>query len=270
MVRESVISDEFFVTSEHTTEEDFNISVNHFHQAYEIYYLDKGSVTYFVGDSVYSVKVGEFVLVKPNVIHTTKYSENDHKRLLIYFKESFIKDFLALEGDLTRVFDNVHLRLAKTNEKRAEEIMRRILIEYESEKPSPVLIKCLLGELIKLFSENKNESLMPRISDGQSKILSVISFINQNYKKHITLEALSKVFYLNPSYLSRSFKEETGIGFKEYLISVRLKEAAILLKNTDLGISEIYVKVGFCSQNHFCKTFKAAFGVSPLKFRKYA
>ena len=269
MVRESIINLDFFVGSEYTSEEDLNITVNHFHHVYEIYYLEKGSVTYFADNSVYAVEKGEFILIRPNVIHTTKYGESDHKRILIYFKESFIKEFLSIESDMISIFDNVHLRLAKTNEKRAEEIMKHILFEYRSDNSSTVLLKCLLGELLKLFAENHSESLEPRIPDGENTIFSIISYINSNYQNPLTLNNLSRIFYLNPAYLSRSFKASTGMGFKDYLTQVRLREASILLKNSDLSISEIYERTGFSSINHFCKTFKSAFGVTALKFRKY-
>lgn len=270
MVSELAIPWDFFAGLGCTNEENFNVSIKHFHRAYEIYYLDKGRVTYFVSNNVYSVEKGEFVLIKPDVIHTTKYDESNHRRFLIYFKESFIKDFLELEPDFIKIFDSVHLRFDKINEKRAGDIMRRILAEYESENRSPVLLKCLLGELIKIFAENKNESIVPRVCESENKILTIIAYINEHYNSNISLESLAKVFYLNPSYLSRSFKEATGIGFKEYLTSVRLKEASLLLKNTNFNVSEICEQVGFSSQNHFCKTFKQAFGMSPLKFRKYS
>ena len=264
---ENVVKGDF--EAEISTEGYDRKSPNHFHRAYEIYYLKSGEATYFVDDKVYDVKKGEFVLIRPGVIHVTRYSHECHKRLLIYFKDEFISEFLKLEPDICAAFDKVHIRLFKNREQRAADIMNHVMYEYQKENASLVLLKCLLGELLKFLGENSFEANKVSLTSDENKILEIVSYINKNYFSNITLEGLAKKFFLNPSYLSRSFKEVTGLGYKEYLTSVRLKEAVLLLKNTNLNITGICVKTGFASQNHFCKTFKKAFSTSPLKYRKY-
>ena len=67
-----------------------------------------------------------------------------------------------------------------------------------------------------------------------------------------------------------NFKKMFGTGFKEYLTSVRMKAAVKLLKDSNLNVTQIAYRVGFNSQNHFCKIFKATFGISPLQYRKFS
>lgn len=266
---ENKIDVDFYIESTHGKNNLSRFSYDHFHSEYEIYYLDSGSMTYFIEDKVFEVKKGEFVIIRPGTIHITRYKTPEYRRILIYFSEDFIKEFLIIEPNLTDIFNNVHLKLSKQNEKRAEDIMKRILCEYESKSKSIVLIKCLLGELLKLFEEKASPAKTPTLPEYHNKIMSVISYINSNFQNDITLSSLSQKFFLNPAYLSRIFKEVTGMGFKEYLINVRLKESKTLLKDTKLSILEICEKTGFNSQNHFCKTFKAVFGISPMTYRKY-
>jgi len=59
----------------------------------------------------------------------------------------------------------------------------------------------------------------------KDEILEVVEYINQEYANNISLDLLSKKFYMYPSYLSRSFKKVTGFTYIEYLNKVRIKQA---------------------------------------------
>ena len=73
---------------------------------------------------------------------------------------------------------------------------------------------------------------------------------------------------LNPVYLSRYFKEKTGIHFIDYLITVKMKRAAELLQNKDNKIAKISEMVGYSNEKNFSRAFKKYFGVSPNEYRK--
>ena len=74
---------------------------------------------------------------------------------------------------------------------------------------------------------------------------------------------------VSAEHLSRSFKRETGFGFKEYITLLRLKNAEELLKTRkNMSISEIAFLCGFNDSNYFSDKFKRTYGISPLNFRK--
>ena len=93
-------------------------------------------------------------------------------------------------------------------------------------------------------------------------------YIYFNYDKEITLEDVSLKFNISKSYFSKRFKEVTGFGYKEYLISVRLREACEQLLNTDKSITQIAYECGFNDSNYFGDAFRKTKGVSPNKYRK--
>ena len=73
---------------------------------------------------------------------------------------------------------------------------------------------------------------------------------------------------LSTSYLSRSFKNNVGVGFVEYLTRLRMEKAVEYIKGrSDLSMQEISMLVGFENYNHFSKTFKRVMGCSPSGFR---
>lgn len=99
-------------------------------------------------------------------------------------------------------------------------------------------------------------------------IREITDYIEHNYNEKLMINDLAQKFFLNPSYLSGLFKEETGKPFTAYLVECRLNKAVELLENTDLSSSEISVQVGYEDYFHFSKLFKKHIGISPSNYRK--
>ena len=69
-------------------------------------------------------------------------------------------------------------------------------------------------------------------------------------------------------YLSRKFKQEMGVSFKDYLARRRLSRAKDLLRNNALTVREISERMHFCSPSYFAEQFKSVYGVSPSRWRE--
>ena len=80
-------------------------------------------------------------------------------------------------------------------------------------------------------------------------------------------EHLSEMFYFAPDYITKIFKKETGMSFKNYIIEKRLDLARKLLQKTDDSIRDISLKVGYDNYSYFTRLFKKSFGVTPVEFR---
>ncbi len=111
-----------------------------------------------------------------------------------------------------------------------------------------------------LITERDNDALRPI---RQSK-----QYIQNHYHEQITLEEVSSEVGLSAGYFSALFKKETGEGFAKYLINVRIEQAKILLRETNLSVSEICKSVGYNDLKHFASTFEKAAGVKPGTYRK--
>ena len=99
-------------------------------------------------------------------------------------------------------------------------------------------------------------------------ILFCTQYIGENYSQKITLEGLAKMVYLSPAYLSRVFKQETGMNFNEYLNRVRINRVKELLKTTDMKLAEIAALTGFSDEFYLSRQFKKATGVSPVLYAR--
>lgn len=125
-----------------------------------------------------------------------------------------------------------------------------------SERLLPEMYVAFLFELsCRLFSQEPEQ----RPSDRLHKLRR---YIRYNYMEPLRVEALARAAGLERSYLFRSFKARYGVSVKEYIISVRMKEAARFLSE-GYSVSESAYLVGYDDPSAFSRAFKSYHGVSP-------
>ena len=108
-----------------------------------------------------------------------------------------------------------------------------------------------------------------RESTGLSKaVRDCRSYIQANYMNEITLEDLARHCGYAEYYLSRKFAKETGMKISDYIHSVRIDAAKLLLVTTSREIQEISNLLHFGNRSHFDRVFRQHVGVSPAKFRE--
>ena len=96
----------------------------------------------------------------------------------------------------------------------------------------------------------------------------IISYVQQNFKKKISLKEFGEQFHLSEKYISRYFKEHFHITLSQYITHLRLEYAKQLLQDTDTPVTEIAMQSGYQNVSYFIRSFKKAYGVSPLKYKK--
>ena len=99
-------------------------------------------------------------------------------------------------------------------------------------------------------------------------ILKAVSYINEKYSSKITLETLSKKFFISVNTLCKRFQDSMNCSVIEYTTFVRLNKAKMYLLTTQKGMEEIAGLCGFSSANYFGLIFKKHFGCSPVNYRK--
>ena len=250
---------------------------NHYHSHFEIYYLLSGERYYFIKDRTYFISEGSLVLIKPYTLHKTiNTNKSAHERVLINFSTEFTNGFNEYKKDIDFLscFEsevNV-LILSKDEQKKVKSVIMKLLEENGSKMPGyNVYLKILLQELLVLINrriKRGDHGTFEHPSDLHRKISDIVKYINANYYQHITLEDLSANFFISRYYLSRVFKEVTGLTFTEYLNYIRIEEAKGLLYESAENIAEVSERVGYESITHFGRVFKKLTGISPLKYRK--
>ena len=96
----------------------------------------------------------------------------------------------------------------------------------------------------------------------------VMRFAERNWAKRVSLQDAADAVYLSPKYLSRLFKENTGMGFSEYKLKVKIKKAQELLRKTGYTIDQISYKIGYQNSESFIRIFKKLTRYTPTEYRK--
>ena len=79
---------------------------------------------------------------------------------------------------------------------------------------------------------------------------------------------IAEAFGMSESYLSRTFKNETGMNLIGFINERKMKKAKELLKDDNYMIKDVAMQVGIDDQFYFNKVFKKSFGISPSEYRK--
>ena len=253
----------------------FTMAHNHFHSYPEIYYLLSGERLYFIKDRTYYVAKGNLVLINSYQIHKTLDTGNSmFKRILVHFNNDFITTKNSLCRQLVdKLFipENHVIRLSPVEQAYVETLFSEMQKEVrDASKWLEISLLSLLLQLLVYIERtvSNSSSNFSHPSPMHKKVSEIVHYINVNYTQDLSLEYMSKYFYISPSHLSRMFKKATGFTFIEYLNSIRIKEALRLLKETDYKVITVAEMSGFKSISHFGRVFKEVTGKSPLQYRK--
>lgn len=121
-----------------------------------------------------------------------------------------------------------------------------------------------------LFGANMEKGVeIARESGEQTKIvLKVEEYIKENIDKDIKCPDVAKSMFMNPDYLSRVVKRQTGYSLSSFIAKTRVDYAALLMEQTNIPISFIASKVGFDNFSYFSQVFKRFKEQSPSEYRQ--
>lgn len=98
------------------------------------------------------------------------------------------------------------------------------------------------------------------------RLTKIKNYIQANYQT-VTLEDIAQEFHLSEQYVSKYIKDKSGQTFGELLQNIRMKKAKTLLKNGSMTVENIAYAVGYQSVEHFNRTFKKKFNMTPVQYR---
>lgn len=248
----------------------------HVHNHYELFYLSKGSCTFLMRSHSYNLVPGSVIIIPPNTPHIIHYTSRQQSvRTSILFREpDVIFKNIDFIGEMLK--DGKHeliLQIPPMYQVHVEQLIRNMEAEqrFNDTKISPTMLSLCLIQLIIIinrFSTGIDTNLIDELHTTNRQVNLAATYINRNYNQRISLSDIADASGFSPNYLSRKFKEDTGIGVHEYLTYVRLNKAAIELAHTDHTITEVALNNGFSDSNYFKDAFHKAYGMSPRDYRK--
>ena len=160
-----------------------------------------------------------------------------------------------------------------TRDARIEDIAYRLLAGLELEGADGRLyVDALACELaIHLVREHTTACAgtvwsMARLSPH--KLRRAVEYIDDNLRSELTLASLAESVSLSPGHFAHAFRQATGVTPHRYVLERRVEQAKLLLRHSDIPITEIADLVGCSSHSHFSVLFHRITGVTPREFRK--
>lgn len=123
------------------------------------------------------------------------------------------------------------------------------------------LKKAIQGLIEKLKEATNTET-------KRKKLVAVIrQYIDEHLDKELNRKSLANLFFFSEDYLARVFKQETGENISDYIIERRIRRAERYLRETELPIGTVAIRVGYNNFSYFSKKFKELTGKSPNEYR---
>lgn len=146
-------------------------------------------------------------------------------------------------------------------------LMEDMVMEYAyPTELGMILLEAYLQVLLVEMMHSKYEFEQTRESKHSFMTAGIMNEIERNYQT-IDLQSLAAKYNYNADYISRQIKKLTGKSFKDYLLDRKMEQVCMLLKNSNLSISEIQVRVGLQNETYFYKKFREIYGQTPGEYR---
>ena len=230
-----------------------------FHSHIELYFVDEGAMEFIVNGHRRILYGGEMSVALSYDSHAYKTPDRSKSSVLIipvYLAEAFINATKHKKAAYHFITD-------KSTVKKIKGYIKELITDDVNEVISLGLINVILGNVMKsIFFENSETASDMELSSR------ILSYVNQHFKEDITLESLAHEFGYNKSYLSRYFKSSFNVGFNQYLSTVRLKNALILMNEKKHSLTHCALEGGFNSMRTFYRVFENEFNCSPKEYVK--
>ena len=228
-----------------------------FHSQIELYFVEDGEMEFFVNNHRRVLKKGEMSVALSYDTHAYKTPEYSRSSVLIiptYMCENFIVATKHKRASNPFICD------AKTVEK-IKECISELKSDGINELRQQGYIYVILGIIMEnIFFENSDTSLDTQLSSR------ILFYINENFKNDISLTSITEEFGYNRSYVSRYFKSCFNIGINQYLTSIRLKNALMLMNERRHSFTHCALESGFNSMRTFYRVFEKEFNCSPKEY----
>lgn len=257
------------------------------HQAARFLFINKGEGKIVINEKEYELHPHSWIAILPWEISTI----TEVVKPLQFYK--IVYNFTSINNALKTEYnaDNEYISLINTIssnpvldlnykqyvqiKEKIEEVKDEIGVESifdtnTSGSYSSVLVTAKIIELL-IFYYRFLKDQKPIIQVDEKSVETndnIFKYIYSHSSEKITLEKLSKIFYMSESAVSKYIQEITGLTFPETLNQIRIGKAVDFLTHTDIAVSEIAEMLGYVDAPHFCKTFLNEIGISANEYRK--
>ena len=249
----------------------------HFHEFDKVVVLLSGHVDYTVEDITYALKPWDVLLVKHHTIHKALIDKTEpYDRVIIYLDGKYFDRIMPNAG-LMDCFEKADkdARQRITPDDGQQEQLAAALEDYEAamrdeELGAEAIRDTQMVKLLVLINRiYASGSTAPDRAEAtrDPKIAAVLSYINENLGRELSVDELAEQAYLSRYHFMRLFKAQTGSTVHAYVRQKRLLHAARLIRE-GVSVGKAAADSGFGDYSAFHRAFRESFGISPGSLKK--
>lgn len=266
----------------------------HFHPHYQLFLVEAGTGTRFIGDSIRPFGPGDFVFLGPNLPHLwrsdqvyfTKQPDLTTRGIVVYFAEDFVgtEFFTRPEmGPLRQLLNSARRGLTWTGptcDRAAAQL--RTLVGQPADFTRLLTLLGLLNQLTQaadthvLTSPGYVNTLSPAGTDGPAaseqrsrayrRMQLVHDYVLNHFSDELHLDTIADLVGMTAPAFCRYFKARANKTFSTFVSEVRVGHACKLLTNGNLSITQISYESGFRTLSNFNRQFKDITGQTPSQY----
>ncbi|MBN1675462.1 MAG: helix-turn-helix domain-containing protein [Kiritimatiellae bacterium] len=253
----------------------------HTHDCTELMLIASGTAMHTVDGQDYMIRAGDVCVLNTGTVHELRHVSNLEQWLLAYYPE-----MLGSLGAEIRKIPGFHplfvtgpavgrqmgfqckLQLDLQTLREAVGLLTKMREEFEAEREGyEAVVRACFVQFVAFLSR--------RYSDADTEaprwlfqLAKVASYLEEHACDELSLSKLADVSGLSVRHLTRLFKTHYNASPIQYLLALRVQNAATLLRQTDKRITELAFDCGFADSNYFARQFRHIMGVSPSEYRR--
>lgn len=228
----------------------------HWHEAYEILYIRRGSGTQKINEETVSLQTGDVVIIRPGDIHATSTQADAGCDVdVVQFLHGVVPDTVPVSELLLSgvchfpELDSLFWELC-----------------HGQPRPFPGGLLCRNGLILVLIGRLLEKSTPGVKAECSGKMREVCRYLEQT--QDLRLQQTAAHFGYSPEHLSRKFRSEMQTPYRDYCEELRTRRAVRLLAHTRLSVAAVGERLGYSDSGSFIRAFKRVYGITPYVYRK--
>ncbi len=252
----------------------------HWHPELEIITVDCGRVSLTIADRMYEGARGDVFFAASEELHEIRAAGRENQFRSFVFAADFLQFARADETEFALLEPLVEgrlrfatcLRSGEPGQSEVRTLLAQIVRTWQQQAPGCQLaVKAALLGIVAVcaqYGRLEGRPVRPGADYRARQLREIVGYLGEHFTEPLSLPEVASHFGLSPQYFSTFFRENFGRTFTQHINSLRIEQAARLLRETDLPVMEVGFSVGFDNFSYFIKRFRSVYGVSPSHYRR--